>query len=772
MTQQSYELAWAYVAAIAGDPNTAQMDWRCLSDTNPGADGHARRGTLPQWWSWLCAMNEQQHGCFVTPAEMDGQGRKLENVAQIRAHYIDNDGPDAQQQADRAAAAHPAPQFAVQSSPGKFHTYWSVQPYRDNARFTTVQRKLRTVFNGDPKVIDPTRVMRLPGTFHWKTGAPVLVTCHALPGYGQTTTVEALEAALQHVTVVEGGNGERKPVGDPEQAAPSLEWLQHALTLTDPNDLDRVQWIAFTAAWKQAGSTLAEDSVLRDMWLAWCQRYEGNDPTDNHKQWAHIRDTELGWKSLLHKVPSLRAMMSFDSTREQAVQPAADVPPMPTASAPPPLDCSGEYLTHLECEEWFKGCSFIVTMGQILGPDATFYNQTAFSGKFGGKQFIITGDGKKTDDPWKAATRSTLWRIPNVHHTRFLPQQPTGVIVKDALGRTGVNMYVPPVIEFKDGDPSPFLNHIAAIIPDEHDRKILFDWMAHIVKYPGFKIPWGPVIQSTEGIGKGVIKDMMTYAVGLPYVHYPNAQELADSGGKFNGWMRNKVFILADEIKVDEKRHMVEVLKPLVSEKLIEVQSKGVDQKMEDNPACWGFFTNYKDAVPVSKNGRRYAIFFSPIQSEADLLARGMNDDYMKALFTWLHGDGCAIVAKWLHSYPIERGAIPMRAPKTTSWDEAVAIGRTPIERVIVDAVSDGLSGFRNGWISSLAVTKRCRDLGAVKGNIQPQTIAAIVEGMGYVEIGRADRPWFQEDKDQRAVLFARSSGADVRTYGMAQGYE
>lgn len=767
---QSYELAWAYVAAIAGDPNTAQMDWRCLSDTNPGADGHARRGTLPQWWSWLCAMNEQQHGCFVTPAEMDGQGRKLENVAQIRAHYIDNDGPDAQQQAERAAAAHPAPQFAVQSSPGKFHTYWSVQPYRDNARFTTVQRKLRTVFNGDPKVIDPTRVMRLPGTFHWKTGSPVLVTCYALPGYGQTTTVEALEAALQHVTVVEGGNGERKPVGDPEQAAPSLEWLQHALTLTDPNDLDRVQWIAFTAAWKQAGSTLAEDSVLRDMWLAWCQRYEGNDPTDNHKQWTHIRDTELGWKSLLHKVPSLRAMMSFGAAQQQPVA-APETPPMPTA-APPPLDCSGEYLTHLECEEWFKGCTFIVKLGQILAPDGRFLNSSQFNGAYGGKQFIITGEGKKTDEAWKAATRSTLWTVPKVDHVRFLPDQEHGAIVRDGLGRSGVNTYKAPHITLVDGDPAPFLAHIAALLPDPGDQRILLDYLAHNIKFPGFKIPWAPVIQSTEGAGKGVLKELVTHAFTKFYVHFPNAKELTNSGSQFNGWMRNKLFILADEIKVDDRRDLIEVLKPMISERLIEVQSKGVDQELEDNYANWCFFTNYKDAVPVSKNGRRYAIFYSPLQTEQDLLDRGMDEGYFNRLYGWLQGDGAAIVTAWFKRYPIERGAIPMRAPKTTSWDEAVAIGRTPIERVIVDAVSDGLSGFRNGWISSLAVTKRCRDLGAVKGNIQPQTIAAIVEGMGYVEIGRADRPWFQEDKDQRAVLFARSSGADVRTYGMAQGYE
>lgn len=765
VTQQSYELAQAYITALTGSVDTV-MEWRALSDVEPGAPGQVARGSLAQCWEWLCAWNAAKHGIFVIVAETDGQGRTLEHVTRLRASYVDHDGQDATQQAERAAQATPAPAFAVNSSPGKFHTYWLTEPHGDKLRFTMVQRRLAVLFHGDSKVNDPTRVLRVPGFWHQK-GTPHLVTCWALPGMGQPTTIDALDAATAHVVVPDGGTGERKPLGEGAQA-PSIEWLERALVLSDPNEMDRLEWVAFTSAWKQAGWTLADDDTLKSMWLNWCTRYHDNQPRDNEKQWRSIRDSELDWKSICKRVPSLQAALSFGQPQESV--PAPNVPPMPPPQ-PPALDCSGEYLTHLEQQTWFSGCTFIVTMAQILGPDATFYNQAAFNATFGGKYFIIDGDGKKTDEPWKAATRSTLWRIPRVHHIRFLPQEEPGTIVTDALGRTGVNMYVPPVIERTPGDPSPFLNHIAAIIPDEGDRKILFDWMAHIVKFPGFKIPWAPVIQSAEGIGKGVIKDVMTYAVGLPYVHYPNAQELADSGGKFNGWMRNKVFILADEIKVDEKRHMVEVLKPLVSEKMIEVQSKGIDQKMEDNPACWAFFSNYKDAVPVSKNGRRYAIFYSPLQTEAMLLARGMGDDYMKSIFNWLQSGGLAIVADWLHNYPIERGAIPMRAPKTTSWDEAVSISLSPIERVVQEAVADGVVGFRGGWISSLAVLKRCRETGAVKGNILPTTIASILEGMGYVEIGRADRPYMQESADTRATLYAKDAGADVAGYGPAQGY-
>jgi len=769
-----YDYAWAYVSAIAGDPNTAVMDWRALHDTDKSDPGHPQRGTLPNLWQWLTAMNERGYGIFVTPAMMDGAGRKLDNVSALRANYADLDNVSAQQNYERAAALQPVPSFAVQSSPGKYHVYWVTQPYTGNDRFTLIQRKLRQLYDAD-NIIDATRVMRCPGFYHRK-GEPYLVTCHALGAFGQPYTVEALETALAHVNVIDGGNGTRHPLGTPDMAAPSIEWVQRALDLIDPNDLDRGEWIAVTSGVKQAGWSLTDCESLFAMWSKWCERYDANDRGENHKQWHSLRDTEVGWSYLTRKVPALQAALSFGG--QQVPAPAAaqgdTVPPMPSVASPPPLDCSGEYLTHLECEQYFAGCAFIVKMGKILAPDGRFHNATTFNGAYGGKQFIITSDGKKTDEAWKAALRSTLWTIPKVDHIRFLPQQPQGAIVKDALGRSGVNMYAPPQVQRIEGDASPFLNHLARLIPDTNDQRILHQWMAHIVQYPGYKIPWAPVIQSAEGAGKTMIEIAMTHAVGAPYVHFPNAQELADGGGKFNAWMRNKVFILADEIKVDERLHLVEVLKPLLTRETIEIQGKGHDQDMEDNPACWGFFTNYKDAIPAKKNGRRYAIFYSPIQTASDLIERGMNDEYFKPLFEWMRGDGKAIVADWLLSYPIERGAIPMRAPETTSTAEAVNLSRSPIERAISEAVEQQLPGFVGGWISSVAVMQRLKKQSVTRGQVSPHIIAGILESMGYVDSGRALQGYFAENPDEpnaRATLYHWGERGDVSGYAAAQGY-
>lgn len=765
---QSYEMAASYLSALGGDQ---VQEFRAIHDRIKDIPARPRRGTLEECWPWLVEQNNQGYGIFVTPAVMDGQGRMLENVSYLRANYADLDEIDATQQLARTQQFSPAPSFCVASSPGKFHVYWVVQPYTGNDRFELVQRKLRQSFNGDKSIIDPTRVMRLPGFYHLK-GDAHLVTCHALAGFGYSMTVDHLEHALSNVIVIDGGVGTRHELGDPELAAPSIEWLQRALDLVDPNSLDRYEWIALTSGIKQAGWTLASPETLYGMWSRWCARYDKNDDGENLKQWDSIRNTELGWQSVVRRVPTLQAFMSFGEkkrgTTTQEVRPAT-VPPMPE---PQPLDCSGEFLTHIEQAEWFKGCTFIINLGLVMDAGGRFLNSTQFNVKYGGKLFITTSGGKTTNEAWQAATRGTLFQIPKVDHIRFLPSKPYGDLILDDLGRLGINTYKPARIDMTPGDVSPFLRHIALLLPEPSDQKILLDYLAHNIKYPGHKIPWAFVIQSAEGAGKGVIKRIITHCMGQSYVYFPNAKELTASGSQFNGWMRNRLFILADEIKVDDRRDLIEVLKPMISEFRIEVQSKGVDQQLEDNFSNWGFFTNYKDAVPVNRNGRRFAIFFSPIQTAEDLQHRQMGEHYFQWLYDWLDNGGAAAVANWfIHDYPLERGAIPMRAPKTTSWDEAVIAGRSPLERCIAEGIEENLDGFRNGWVSHLAVLRKVKADSALARVPSLDAISRCLADMGYKDCGRSPRPYMQESVEIRATVFYRGGWSDPAGFGKAQGY-
>jgi hypothetical protein len=399
-----------------------------------------------------------------------------------------------------------------------------------------------------------------------------------------------------------------------------------------------------------------------------------------------------------------------------------------------------------------------------------YLNSTQFNGLYGGKQFIITDSGKTTDEPWKAALRSSKWTVPKVDHVRFLPDRKPFELVRDSMGRLGVNTYIEPVRDEREGDITLFHDWLAKTLPDEGDRKIWCDYMAHNVKYPGFKIPWAPLLQSAEGVGKTAIHMIMSHALGKNYVYSPKAPELVNSGSKFNAWMRAKLCIIVDEIKIDERRELIEILKPMITDSEIEIQAKGVDQEMEDNVANWIFFSNFKDAIPINKNGRRYSVFYSQVQTEKDIEDLGLDTKYFKRMRRWLLEEGgCQAMSYWLRNYPLEKGDIPMRAPKTSCYTEAVRISRTPMEIIIDESIEDKVQGFRGGYVSSIAVTRAAKTAGIRSPSAQ--TIRSLLEGKGYIELGRATDPYSFESATSRATIYADSGALTLDGFAAAQGY-
>lgn len=746
---QDYNQALAFIAATTGDANTI-CDFRGVHETDRSVAGRKRRGTLQEHWLELSQMNNEGFGVYMTINETDGQGADNVNVMGVRAQFIDLDNIDAQQMFTEACHMEPKPSFYVQSSPGKFHVYWKSAPHRDTAKFTTVQRKLITKFHSDPTIIDPARIMRLPGTLHMKNpAAPTLVQCYALGG--PVTSTEALDLALWNVSPSELGAGGigRIPIGEGDRA-PSTDAAIEMLQRIDVRQLtDRNEWVAVTGAFMQSVDPNDWQRAFQ-VYMAWNEPYPGNDVNANIKTWNDLTEhgtTVKGWNRLHREATSLTPQQARLLTGGGARHPGTPTAPVSQSSAPqaaPAPDASvfGPILDPAECAAWFDGCVLIASENKIITPKGMRYSPERLNSAFGGKAFIITQDGKTTDEPWKAATRSQLWTVPKVEFTCFRPDLKTGDITTDELDRKYVNTYIPAKIETLEGDASPFLRHLEKLFPDTNDRETLLDFLAHNVKYPGHKIAWAPLIQSGEGGGKNAIKKALQYAVGRTYFYEPKARDLVESGSKFNGWMENKVFFLVDEVRTDENREMVEILKPFITEKRLEIQGKGADQRMGDTPGNWLFFSNWKDAIPITANTRRHAIYYSAIQTPDDLQSAGMTKAYFESLYNWLGDDengghyyGLRIVAHYLMQRQIGRGELPERAPRTTSFTEALTQSRGPLEQTIAEAIECERVGFKRGWVSTKAVQDLLRDVG--KRVPATNTMAAALKNLGYSKIGR-----------------------------------
>lgn len=747
-------LATAYITSLTGSPDTSCF-WLLIDEHNKKNPPVVINDSLDNCHQALKFYNDFGYGVFIAiNAIRSGCPRTLENVEHIRAQVVDIDDPlQMQDNYNRAVQSACPPHFAVQTSPGHIHLYWLVEPYTGNDFFKIQQQKLNQLYNGDMNVTDATRVMRVPGFNHCKS-IPQLVTCwgiHSNPRY----TTEQMQNYLADVNIVEHNFGLRKKLGNEMLQAPNFELLLKALYDIDPNELSRDEWLSVSASFKQAGWSLTNENNLYTEWLKWCSNYKNNNPKENKTLWNSLKETQIGWKSLLRKTENIQPVVYFGERAEEDEK---------------EIEVLGDVLDERGKKIWFKNCYFVESEGRIFTSSGRFMNQIQFNGRYGGKEFTIKSAGTKlTDNPWKAALSSVDWSIPKVDHCRFLPQEPTFSIIHDDLGRKGLNTYIPAKIKSIEGDVSKWKDYLSKVFNTPEDVKIFEDYIAHCIKFPGDKIPWSVLLQSTKGVGKQMIGDVLKHSIGEIYTYQPDAEELVSGVSQFNGWMRNKLMILVDEVRVGDRNELMNGLKTIITDRRIAVESKGVDQQMEDNVANWIFFSNFKDAFPIDENERRYCIFYSKLQSALQLEEVGMNKNYFDSMYNWLECEqGFEKIAWYYLHYPVEKGSLPHRAPHTSSYEEVLRIGRSPLRVILDDKIEAEERGFRGGYVSFVMFQKAVAD-SSMRTKPAEHTLKAILEGRGYHELGRTIKPIPGEDLTHPSLIFGLK-GKSIDGYEDAQG--
>ena len=131
----------------------------------------------PQFQSWLAGRNAAGSDIFVgmNPIKEGAYSRAKDSIKDIRHVYLDldTDGDEALE-AIRTSRDVPAPNFVLDTSPGKHHVVWKVaEVSHDQAE--ALLHSLANQFGGDPAATDITRVLRLPGFANRKLPEEFLV---------------------------------------------------------------------------------------------------------------------------------------------------------------------------------------------------------------------------------------------------------------------------------------------------------------------------------------------------------------------------------------------------------------------------------------------------------------------------------------------------------------------------------------------------------------------------------------------------------------------
>ncbi|HBN1669712.1 TPA: PriCT-2 domain-containing protein [Escherichia coli] len=475
----------------------------------------------------------------------------------------------------------------------------------------------------------------------------------------------------------------------PMPTGANVEEVRDALTFIDP-DCEHDDWksvgMALQAEFGDSGLS------LWDEWSSKGAKYPGT---------RHLSDKYRTFKPKAGgvSVKTLFKMARDGGWNSRKVIDAATVFGAPTLPATSPVVREGfQWIPAQQLAEFFAGCIYIASEHAVLMPNGSRLKPEAFNAIKGGYIFGMDAEGNKsTDKAFDAFTRNRCITLPKVINTHFAPEKPFGSVdIVDGI--ESVNTYLPCPGMRKAGDVTPFLNHIEKLLPVEADRDILLNWMAYKVQHPGECMRWAPVLVGAPGNGKTTVADVMSYAIGHKYV---SVVQSSDVENKFNGWAYEKCLAVINDFKVGDKRDVMEVLKPMITDKRIPVQKKGTDTVTSSNHLGFIITSNHRDAVVKTSDDRRYAVFFTAQNNESDILRDGMDDKYFVQLNDWLESDGYAAVAEYLSQRHVE--SHPNRAPETSSMAEAIRESMTPAQAAILEAAEDGRPGFCNNIIVAAA---------------------------------------------------------------------
>jgi len=411
---------------------------------------------------------------------------------------------------------------------------------------------------------------------------------------------------------------------------------------------------------------------------------------------------------------------------------------------------SGELMTVQEQLEHFKGCVYVGSHNAVLTPTGAMMKSPEFRARYGGHKFLMSQDGTDpTKNAWEAFTENRVARYPTADRLTFRPDLEFQDLVTDAKGQVAVNYFEPINVRRMAGDVRPFLSLLNKMMPDERDRMIILSYMAAICQYPGRKFLWAPVVQGAQGNGKSTLISVLQYCVDgvvqgvnddeSQYVTTITAKDIDD---KFNGNMANKTLCVVHEMHTDsfkDQRERQDHLKTLVTEPTMMIEDKGVSKYQARNVVNFFFCSNHRDAVRLEDNERRFAVFYTAQQTVADILAHGMTPQWFQELWSWLRGDGFAIIYDYLMTMDIPAEFNPAggatRAPMTSSTADAVSESRSPVETIIHEAVKGQEDGFKGGWISTRAVANLCE----ADGLKRPATrsLSTALRAMGYHRVGK-----------------------------------
>lgn len=253
-------------------------------------------------------------------------------------------------------------------------------------------------------------------------------------------------------------------------------------------------------------------------------------------------------------------------------------------------------------------------------------------------------------------------------------------------------------VEPKQGDCSLYLKHIEENIAngDKSVYDYILAWMAHTVQYPDMLVGVAIVMRGSMGVGKGVFAEQFGKLFGRHYMLLNDSGQLT---GKFNGHMKDKCLLFADEAFWAGDKAAEGKLKSMITESTINIEMKGKDVYSIKNNLHMIFATNNEWAAPAGPKERRFFVI--------DVGEKHMQDNkYFEAICNQMENGGREALLYFLMNHDVS--SINLRKfPQTKALREAKLLSASPAQKFWYHVLESGClnDSIEDGWCEGIVRT-------------------------------------------------------------------
>lgn len=355
------------------------------------------------------------------------------------------------------------------------------------------------------------------------------------------------------------------------------------------------------------------------------------------------------------------------------------------------------------------------------------------------EQYGATESGMPCVQPLAAALGSNN-PVPRAQRTVYDPQHP-----EDRMpvigGELTLNLYRPAIIErtaYRGNDGVKLYKRLMKdMFPEDRERALVMDFIAHCVKFPGVKLPYALLVKGSRNEGKSTIKTLINRMLGEQNCNEINNDVLKE---KHNGWLVNRCFVAMEEVKIGglEAYAVLEKLKPLVSNSTASVRAMQKDAEQQENLANFYMMTNHENALPLDESDDRYLVVFTRFHNdeevvkwrEANYASEGVH--YVQTLYDYIKYHPWQFKA-YFERYQFSEYYRPKeRAPRTRYRTIVANNAKSEAETVLLDLLEDPMQPCITSDILVMSHLKDAFMAHGIERNLNTKSGASFLVPQGF----------------------------------------